>query len=77
MNNNFSLYSTEAIHKKLGVNPSICTDLKHHTHHKITNSAKSEVIHTIKLQVQQNLEMKQAYYLYVNSVRFNYSLFSY
>ena len=26
-----------------------------HTHHKITNSAKIEAMHTIRLQVQQNL----------------------
>jgi len=29
-----------------------------HTHHKITNSAKIEAMHTIKLQVQQKLEIK-------------------
>jgi len=29
-----------------------------HMLHKITNSAKIEAIHTIKLQVQQNLKMK-------------------
>jgi len=29
-----------------------------HMHHKITNSAKIEAIHTIKLQVQQNLKWK-------------------
>ena len=29
-----------------------------HTHHKITNSAKIEAMHTIKLQIQHKIEVK-------------------
>ena len=35
-----------------------------HTHHKITNSAKIEAMHAIKLQVQQNENYTFSKYTY-------------